>query len=377
MKLVMLIPNLEYGGAQKIAVGLAEQAVKNSISVSFITLYGSNNYIKRLNNIGVDVVNLNYSKGFGLLSIQHLVKLRRKLFNTLNSLKPDVIHTHLFLIKYMLITFKNVNKIPIVDTQHDNSPWWGAISIKDKFMTFIEKRFFNKIATKVVAISASVEQDLLNIIKLDNSKVCKILNFIDIIDPEEKILPKLIDSKEIKIYVISRLDLQKKGLDQVLLIFTKLIEKNKNYRLFFVGDGPDRAALEKEVASKKISKYVKFEGFKSNVKPYYKDASIILMPSRWEGFGLVAAEAAYMGVPVVGSKVGGLQEVIINNETGFTIDFNDVENFVSSIEFLRLNKESYMQFSKNSHLHACLNYDIRFSFEKYMNLYKSLVANNA
>ena len=78
-----------------------------------------------------------------------------------------------------------------------------------------------------------------------------------------------------------------------------------------------------------------------------------------------------MGVPVVGSEVGGLKEVIINNKTGFTIDFNNIDKFISSIEFLRLNNESYMQFSKSSHIHASTNYDIRFAFEKYWNLYQS------
>lgn len=371
MKLLMLIPTLEYGGAQKIAVGLAEQAVKKKISVSFITFYGSNDYVNRLSTIGVNVINLNYLKGFSLLNIRHLVILRRKLFKAIHSINPDIIHTHLFLIKYILVAYKNESKIPIIDTQHDNSPWWGNVTLKDKFMTFIEKYFFNKIASKVVAISVSVEHDLLFKIKLKKSKVCKIINFIDIIDSEKKIVSKKIIPNKINIYVISRLDIRKKGLDQVLLIFEKLIEKSINYRLIFVGDGPDRGVLEKEVESKKISEYVKFEGFKSDVKPYYKDATLILMPSRWEGFGLVAAEAAYMGVPVVGSKVGGLKDVIINNKTGYTIDFNNIDEFISSIEFLRLNNNSYMQFSENSHKHACLNYDIRLAFKKYLDLYIS------
>jgi glycosyltransferase involved in cell wall biosynthesis len=82
-----------------------------------------------------------------------------------------------------------------------------------------------------------------------------------------------------------------------------------SYALILVGDGSLRAELEASVERLALRGRVTFTGALGNPYPVMRRADLVVLPSREEGFGLVAVEAAVLGVPFVGSAVGGLQEV--------------------------------------------------------------------
>jgi glycosyltransferase involved in cell wall biosynthesis len=82
-----------------------------------------------------------------------------------------------------------------------------------------------------------------------------------------------------------------------------------SFVLAMIGEGPLREELESVVSSLGLSGRVKFLGAVSNPYPLMRQADVLVLPSREEGFGLVAVEAAALGVPFVGSAVGGLWEV--------------------------------------------------------------------
>jgi glycosyltransferase involved in cell wall biosynthesis len=82
-----------------------------------------------------------------------------------------------------------------------------------------------------------------------------------------------------------------------------------SYGLLVVGDGAMRGNLETTVARFGLSDRVAFTGALENPYPLMRRADVVVLPSREEGFGLVAVEAAVLGVPFVGSAIGGLQEV--------------------------------------------------------------------
>jgi glycosyltransferase involved in cell wall biosynthesis len=104
---------------------------------------------------------------------------------------------------------------------------------------------------------------------------------------------------------VARLHVQK---DHVTLLraMTRLPD---SYTLFLVGEGPLRVELQKTVAGLGLENRVILTGSLPNPYPLMQRADVIVLPSREEGFGLVAAEAAALGVPFLGSDVGGLREV--------------------------------------------------------------------
>jgi glycosyltransferase involved in cell wall biosynthesis len=74
-------------------------------------------------------------------------------------------------------------------------------------------------------------------------------------------------------------------------------------------------------------------GWKSpgEIDGYIKDCDVVVVPSRWEGFGLVALEAMRMGKPVIASSVGGLKEVVVNGSTGILVPPGDIGELRAAI----------------------------------------------
>ena len=103
------------------------------------------------------------------------------------------------------------------------------------------------------------------------------------------------------------------------------IRERLGARLVLIGDGPDRADLERTVAEHQLTEAVQFVGEQPDVVPWLSSADLFLLPSSQESFGMAALEAMACEVPVVASKVGGLPEVIDDGVTGFLCDPDDID----------------------------------------------------
>jgi len=86
-----------------------------------------------------------------------------------------------------------------------------------------------------------------------------------------------------------------------------------------VGDGPERAALEQIIKNLALDDKVKLVGWSDNIESFLQAADIQLIPSLWEGFGLVAVEGMSTGLPVVASSVDGLREVLGDSNPSVTL----------------------------------------------------------
>jgi N-acetyl-alpha-D-glucosaminyl L-malate synthase BshA len=115
-----------------------------------------------------------------------------------------------------------------------------------------------------------------------------------------------------------------KNLPVVLQVFYE-VQKLVPSKLVLVGDGPERESTERQAHALGIERKVSFLGDQEDVADLLPAADVFLLPSQHESFGLAALEAMSCGVPVVGSRIGGLPEVIENDKTGFLCDPNDVD----------------------------------------------------
>ena len=102
------------------------------------------------------------------------------------------------------------------------------------------------------------------------------------------------------------------------------VRKVTNARLLMVGDGPDRAPAQRLAAQLGVQDYVEFLGKQNNVERLIRLAHVLLMPSEMESFGLAALEAMSCGVPAIGTRVGGVMELITDGEDGFVEAVGDV-----------------------------------------------------
>ncbi|RAJ10615.1 N-acetyl-alpha-D-glucosaminyl L-malate synthase BshA [Chitinophaga skermanii] len=96
-------------------------------------------------------------------------------------------------------------------------------------------------------------------------------------------------------------------------------------KLLLVGDGPDRPSIECMCRSLNLCDDVRFVGKQEQLEDVMSIADLFLLPSDYESFGLAALEAMASHVPVLSSNAGGLPEINIDGETGFTSNVGDVD----------------------------------------------------
>ncbi|WP_445666635.1 glycosyltransferase family 4 protein [Fodinibius sp. AD559] len=370
MHILYLTSGFGFGGAQNIIVGLAKKAIQTGHDVSFLSITDSLDYPELLEEDMFDYHSLEYEGRFKPQNFFTLLNLRRLLQEKINEIGPDVIHEHLFIPKILLYGLSSNKMPPILQTQHDNSPWWFREDFKSKLMTHIEKKFAQKTACKNVAISNSVRKDLVNYQGLDSNEIPRVYNFVNI---NFSSASKKIDNKTpVKIFMLTRLIWDKKGLGAALSVIERLHREGENIRFIVVGDGKDYDKMVNETEDLNLDGVTEFRGFQQDVEQQLNEADILLMPSQWEGFGITAAEAAARGVPVVASEVGGLQEVVIDGKTGFTCPPDDIDCFVESIKRLLQEKKLYGEFSKTAIKKAKERFSLEKAYKHYENLYQEV-----
>lgn len=134
---------------------------------------------------------------------------------------------------------------------------------------------------------------------------------------------------------MGRFDYQK-GLD-ILLTALKSIESDKVFHLHVIGGGVlDDTNLGdlQDVLSKLSTEYGWLSGEQSS--EIIRRADALIMPSRWEGFGLVALESLYLGTPVICSDAGGLLETVTHGENGLVFKADDVQSLQECLRCLNL-----------------------------------------
>ena len=113
-----------------------------------------------------------------------------------------------------------------------------------------------------------------------------------------------------------------KGFDLAVAAFAPLVRRFPRARLVIAGDGPARPDLEQQAVALGLTEVIDFLGWvdPDAVPALMNSVTLVVMPSRHEGFGGVALEAALMARPVVATRVGGLPEAVVHDATGLLID---------------------------------------------------------
>ncbi|MGD0807660.1 MAG: glycosyltransferase family 4 protein [Anaerolineales bacterium] len=128
---------------------------------------------------------------------------------------------------------------------------------------------------------------------------------------------------------IGRMTAQK-GVDILLRVFARVERRHSTAKLILAGDGPDRQGLMRLAKSLGLQRVV-FLGWRTDAADILADIDLLAIPSRWEGFGLVALEAMALGKPIAASKVSALPEIVLQSETGLLLTPGSVEEWADGI----------------------------------------------
>jgi N-acetyl-alpha-D-glucosaminyl L-malate synthase BshA len=158
-----------------------------------------------------------------------------------------------------------------------------------------------------------------------------------------------------------------KRVRDVVGIFARIHEKLGGW-LVMVGDGPDRPEAEDEARKLGLEKRVDFLGKIDNIAPLLASADLFLLPTSSESFGLSALEALASGTPVIGTRAGGLPEVVRSGETGFLCEVGDVDGMARAGLSILSDREKWKAMSELGASDA----RARFSLDQIVSQYEHL-----
>jgi glycosyltransferase involved in cell wall biosynthesis len=166
-----------------------------------------------------------------------------------------------------------------------------------------------------------------------------------------------------------------KRFSDLIKAFSLLAHKSNKVKLVLVGDGPEKSNYENLVIQLGIQNRVVFAGYQKEIDKYYSVFDVFCLVSAFEAFGLVLAEAMLHKLPVVATKVGGMQYIVDENETGFLVNKFDVESIFEKLKILSNNNELRKEFGENGYKKALKNYTEERYVKNVEDLYVELIKN--
>ncbi|HBS2478901.1 glycosyltransferase [Klebsiella pneumoniae] len=281
-------------------------------------------------------------------NIKSLLALANVFRVTLKEFKPDIIHLHSsfagVICRFLLFFMPLDKKTKVIYCPHAFSFLMNVSSFKKYVYSFIERLL--SLNTDAIICTSNYERNMAIQYGLKKDKLFVVYNGIQepIVNIDDDMNP--FDSHKINILYVGRFDYQK-GID---ILFDIINAAGTKYHFTLVGDTVHDSFNRPELAS------VTYTGWLNSkqLAKYYKYADVTIMPSRWESFGLVAAESNSYGTPVIASNSSSLPEVVVDGATGYLFDLND---FQKALDILNIKtKEDW-----NSMKEKCLsNYIEKF-----------------
>lgn len=335
------------GGSGVIATELGKMLAEKGHEIHFISSSLPFRLKKMYHNIYYHQVEVNQYSVFQYPPYD--IALASKMAEVIQREKLDLLHVHYAIphaVCAILAKQMSGRDIKIVTTLHgtDITVLGYDLTLTDAIRFGIEK------SDTVTAVSKSLAQQTYDLIKPDQH-IVPVYNFIDErvykrtdaaylreefgITPDEKVLIHVSNFRAVK------------RVPDVVRAFS-IIEKQIDAKLLLIGDGPEMTVVSNLVDQLNLRDKVLFLGKQDNLEELYSISDLMLLLSEKESFGLVALEAMACGVPCIGTRIGGLPEVIIDGETGYICDLGDVEEIAHKSLQILLDNAIHNRFSQQS-----------------------------
>ena len=301
-------------------------------------------------------------KGKGNTKLEKILKyisFFKDIFRAIKKNDYDLIYVHYIShsLLPLVVLKKYINK-PLIINAHGSD-----VLVKNKIAKMIQKLVtpIIKRADLVVVPSSYFKNIVVNKFLIDPDKV-----FISASGGVDTTLfrPLQTDKKVFTIGYVSRIE-DGKGWDIFLEAISLL--KNKNIQVIIIGGGSQEKLLLSKIIDLKLENKVKYLGVKSHneLPQYFNQMNLFAFTTKLpESLGLVGIEAMACGVPVIGSKVGGLQSYIKSGVNGELFEIDNVGELSEKIEyFIKLDNESLKDYSDKAILTA-KKYDSKIEAEK-------------
>ena len=354
--ILLLVPRMNIGGAESY-VALVARSLK---------LLGYNVYVASAGGLLADKLKVEGIKHFFIpvrLSKYIAGFLLKRIVKKYNI---DLIHANSEAAGIVAVYMRNKYHldIPIIYTAH------GVLPNKvQKYINQVDKIIAVSNFSAESAVKEGFNQD----------KISVIYNGVD----TEKFKPRRKNKNELrKLYgipdnafcmvIISRIkNLRNKGHRHLLDMMHKYAECKK-WHLVVIGKGKGLNEFKKLVQAYNLNDNVHILGHKTDVENYVDIADVMVLPSYFETFGLVIAEAMAMEKPAVAFDIGGIPEVIDDKNDGFLVKYNDDDDLFKKLNYLSMNKDICLKMGQRAREKIKEKFSNEIMMKKLISIYENL-----
>lgn len=400
---ILLVNKFHYlkGGSEKYYFELGKLLKENGHEVAFFSMEDEKNIKTDCKEYFVKPIDLNTGSKLKALDVIYSKENEKKMEEALDDFKPDIVHLNNFQRQLSASIINPIKKrnIPIVFTAHDVQAICPAIVMLDSNKEICEDcvngKYINCIKKKCIkdsnlkSILGAIEGKYYRNKKIYTEKIDKIITpsefykakFIKDGTDQNKIvaLHNFIDTDEYDVPIedegyalyIGRLS-KEKGIFNLIKAFSLV----KEGELRIAGDGPEKDAIIKLIHENHLENRVKLLGFidKKGIKEQVRKCRFVVVPSIWyENCPYSVMETLAIGKPVIGADIGGIPELVQNNQTGLTYKFDDVEELSNKMNTLFNNKELAQKLGNNAKGQARKLYTKNVYYDKIIRVYTNLI----
>lgn len=358
MKIVQVIPSFEIAGAEIMCENLIYELKSLGHEVIVLSMYSYKSAItERLENAGISIKYLDKKPGLDL-------SMFKKIKQVLRDEKPDVVHTHLYVTKYVFPIASSMG-IKVIHTIH-------TVASKDSnyILRKLDKQYFKSKKVLPVALSGLIRDSVVAEYGIQEEDVPIIFNGINL--SRCRIKNEYNYKEKFVILHIGRFSELKnhQGLLEAFNIFHK---KFPDSELWLIGDGEEKEKALKYVENQNLQERVKFLGLQDNVYGFLNSADIFTLPSHYEGIPMTLIEAMGTGLPIVATRVGGIPDML--DDSSAILVSTDVREIAQAFERYYMSEDL-----RKAHGTKALVASEKFSANEmavnYLKVYNKAVNNN-
>lgn len=339
-----------------------------------ITSIISNELLKRCNEFNIHILSINYINDKISFDLDKKIKTSNILSTKNLNFKRDYLKVVKGIRKY--IKNNNIDILIDVDVICDIFSIPATRFTKIKLISWEHFNYYinNGIKLRDIArkIAAKFSDCIITLTERDKDAYISNLNIKGkieyIYNPITLDINEKCDINSKKILSVGRFEHQK-GYDMLCKVAKEVLHNNPEWKWIVLGDGEQREMIEALIKEYKLEDKLILKGNVSNVEYYYKESSIFVMTSRFEGLPMVLLEAKCYGIPMVSFDcLTGPSDIITNDVNGYLIDQDNIDEISKSINKLVNDVDLRVKFSDNS------KFDInKFSLDSVMEKWISVL----
>lgn len=319
---------------------------------------------------GIEVVRIDALDAIGRRDFPAILKAQRRTWEIVQGLRPDVLHAHdgppaL----WMYLRAARDHRPPLLLTLHSvmSRHFSATGAALDGLRTIL------RAADRISGVSSAIVDDA---IAIEDSIATRAVIVPNGVRPFDRAWTPVSDRVD-ELLCLGRLA-PEKNFGRAIGALRLLAEHRPGVRLTIVGDGDERESLQRTARRLGVDDRVEFVGMvdHSRIPELLDRATLVVMPSAYEGMPLVALEAAWMARPVVAAAVPGLEGVIVDGVTGRIVDGDD-EALADAIGQLLDDRNLVRSMGAAARARAESQFSLAACVDRYEAIYAELVSGSS